>query len=401
MTTPHRGTVSLAPLVRWLDLRGDELFGNLAIELWQQIPEMRGTAPVTLPALEASIRSHLPRLKGMLSGESVSPQLPAAASGFATRMAEASVPLPAVLRAYELGHAALWNAFTSHLRSAAEISLNDRVELLEHGSTQLFEYIRRMTGQTITVYNSVRDRLLTDATSRRAEIIRAVLAGTGGLHELNEVLGYRTEGLHAGYVVRSSGVAWGDELAQIIRRAIAEIANQHIAIPAGPSSSHGWFRLVNANLYPKLREIDLPADVTVSFGAARAGCVGFRTSHYEAVQTDITLSAAATPVLCYPDVAVVVLASENRHMADQLVIDELGSLLVHEDVDRLLPTLGRYLDTLASPTHTAEDLNLHPNTVTQRIQRVEKILGRHIDVRSLRLRVAVELARHRSAATDQ
>lgn len=96
----------------------------------------------------------------------------------------------------------------------------------------------------------------------------------------------------------------------------------------------------------------------------------------------------------FPDLAVHILTTQNPELARRFVDDELGRLVRHRDRERLLLTLRHFLDTLGSPSRAARRLGLHPNTTTQRIHRIENILGAPIDPSNLNLRVAVELAEY-------
>ncbi|MFD4510524.1 PucR family transcriptional regulator [Streptomyces sp. NPDC058457] len=129
-----------------------------------------------------------------------------------------------------------------------------------------------------------------------------------------------------------------------------------------------------------------------SLGSPRHGPEGFVNTHREALQVAGSgLPHGATPVR-FADVAVVVLATRDRELAERFVDDNLGPLLAHEDADRLVLTLRHFVDSLGSPTRCGRELGIHPNTVAQRIQRAETVLGRPVDPADLSLRVALHLA---------
>ncbi|MGW3472861.1 helix-turn-helix domain-containing protein [Saccharopolyspora sp. NPDC000995] len=87
------------------------------------------------------------------------------------------------------------------------------------------------------------------------------------------------------------------------------------------------------------------------------------------------------------------LATQDQEMAARFVEDHLGALRSHEDGERLIKTLRHYMDAHASPTGAVSASGIHPNTVTQRVQRAETILGRHLGPASLALRLALDLER--------
>src|SRR5699024_1421173 len=181
------------------------------------------------------------------------------------------------------------------------------------------------------------------------------------------------------------------DIAESIRRIIAEFAKQQIFVASGASGIHGWLTPRYEKAYEDLAGITLPHGIGLTFGAPRHGLIGFRHSHDEAILTTAVATTALSHPVRFTDVSVAVLASQNHDLTIRFVNDQLGPLLNHADRNRLLPTLQHYLATLASPTRCAARLGVHPNTVSQRIERVENILDVQVDPASLSLRLAVRL----------
>jgi sugar diacid utilization regulator len=106
-------------------------------------------------------------------------------------------------------------------------------------------------------------------------------------------------------------------------------------------------------------------------------------------------AAEQSPVLAIDDLGVgrLFLASANREEADRYVADTLGALLDPSDsrmVD-LLTTLRCFLDTSCSIRRTAEELDVHENTVRYRFSRVKELTGLDVMAQS-NDQLAVQLA---------
>ncbi len=252
----------------------------------------------------------------------------------------------------------------------------------------MFEYMQAMTSETVVAFNQVRISVMQERDSQRGEIVKGVLAGSVDATDLLEGLGYRADDTHIGYVAWSVSDRGAGEVGEPVRRRIAALARQHLAVPAGVASVHGWFTPISLSAYSRLGDLELPPGVGVAFGAPRTGIEGFRHTHDEAL-----LSARVAPPAnkhaCFPDVAVEILVSQRDDLARRFVEDRLGRLLQHESRDRMLATLQHFLETSGSPSRCGRRLGLHANTVTQRIRRIEEILGHPIDPEDLSLRVAL------------
>ncbi|WP_139348011.1 PucR family transcriptional regulator [Nocardia donostiensis] len=393
-SSEHRENAGTGPFADWLDRHGEVYFSQLTDDLWEHISEMRAGPEKIRPALRESIISHLPGLKAALEDEMASVDLPGTARDFAGLMARSGLPLSALLRSYELGHAAIWNTFMEYLRSCRDLEVSQRALSLETGSIRMFGYIQTMTGKSIDEYNYVKDRVLREKNSRKNELVREVLAGNGNPDNLEKFLGYKVSGVNIGYVAWVTSADRDAELPELARRALGPLPQQHISIPAQPGTVYGWFSPTQLSDYAELSAVSLPAGLGLAVGAPRHGVHGFRQSHQEATLSATLISGTPARPVRFPDVSVHVLATQNLDLARRFVDDELGQLMRHQDRDRLMPTLRHFLATLGSPSRTAHRLGLHPNTTTQRIQRIESILGVVIDPGNLKLRVAVELAEH-------
>lgn len=375
------------PFVVWLDHVGADGFAHLADELWAEVSELHSGPPGTREALRASVVSHLPHLRAWFLGEHDKPSLPSAAYDFVEQMALAEAPLSAILRSYELGHASIWNGYVRFLRGST-LPYDRRADALEAGSVRMFKYMQAMTSEAVMAFNQVRMSVTQEYESRRGEIVKGVLAGTVDAADLRDLLGYRADDVHIGYTAWSTGDGIAGQVGEALRRRLVGLATQHLAVPAGVSSVHGWFTPNSASSYERLRDIELPPGVGAAFGSARTGIDGFRHTHDEAL---LSMRVPSPPdrVVYFPDAAVEILVSQRGDLARRFVEDQLGPVLQHESRDRLLLTMRHFLETSGSPSRSGRRLGVHANTVTQRIRRIEGILGRPIDLDDLSIRVAL------------
>nr|WP_253943378.1 helix-turn-helix domain-containing protein [Nocardioides sp. zg-1308] len=73
-----------------------------------------------------------------------------------------------------------------------------------------------------------------------------------------------------------------------------------------------------------------------------------------------------------------VLLAGDSHVTPLLIHEAFGALLDHPQADTLLKTLRSLLAHDGSPTHAAEELYCHRNTVMYRIKQIERLTGRDL-----------------------
>jgi DNA-binding PucR family transcriptional regulator len=83
--------------------------------------------------------------------------------------------------------------------------------------------------------------------------------------------------------------------------------------------------------------------------------------------------------------------------AARFVADQLGALIAYDERRRteLVPTLTAYYAAGQSPARASQQLHVHVNTVTQRLDRIGQLLGPDWNEpeRALELQVALRLHR--------
>ncbi|MGW4094809.1 PucR family transcriptional regulator [Nocardia sp. NPDC004750] len=377
--------------VEWLADCGERVLLEMAGGLSRQLPDL--AVDEDLPALRSSVTSHL----DTMSTEIAHPRrrlrfpLPPEAQNFARLAAVRGTPLSTLLRSYEIGHAAVWKKFTAYLReNLPSLSLTQHADVLEVTSVRLFEYIQTATSESVAIYNQASSRRALGETIRKAELVRNALRNPGNEAEIEEVIGYRFASTHVGFVAATNDDARADTLEGSLEAMIRPKCWQRIYITAGPRTVYGWVSSKSAELHRRLADLAPPDWMTIAVGSPAFGADGFRSTHRQALEAHrVAERASAEGVTLFDDVAAAALASRDLDLAQDFVEHELGGLLGNDT--RLITTLQVFMRQSGSASSAAHHLHVHPNTVRQRLQRIESILGKPVDPGNVNLRLAVEL----------
>ena len=137
-----------------------------------------------------------------------------------------------------------------------------------------------------------------------------------------------------------------------------------------------------------------PSGLRIAVSRVHPGAEGFRLGRLEARAASRMTQFVPThhPVTDYADVELVSLLSMDLERARGFVSHTLGPLA--EDDPRsseLRETLATYIDTGGVIADTAQRLYVHRNTISYRLQQIEKSIGRSYDLAATR--TAIELVR--------
>jgi hypothetical protein len=236
------------------------------------------------------------------------------------------------------------------------------------------------------------ERDLSLRSSALAELLTSTTRVSSNLVDMSVQLGWRLNGWHLGICARiDSRVARSDAdldaLGDVLSKAVSRELKATVRFIRLGDRWYGWSTapaVHSAALYDNLaaavRRVARPADPRFVFGVghSRAGGTGLAESLNEA-QHLVTFAGHGT----------------GRHtvelargpLAQRLIVTAIAG---EETVDRskrllqplldlddrtLLATLSAYLNEESSITATAETLGVHRNTVTKRLERIEKALN--------------------------
>lgn len=388
----------MAWMAYWLTRESDQLLDLTREELAQQLPELAIGRSDAHRLIGEAIQVHLQALGACQDhGEGEEVTLPPALDRYTRALARhETVSLPVLLRSFERIHATLWRELMSALRTGPYSwpSLH-RAVLLEKLSAYLFDYFQVAIQQTSHSYTSERALLDRRAASRRSEVVLDVLASKTDQYTAEQALKYDFNAVHVGYIAWVENPSELNQLDRIGATLCEQLRpRQHLSVPIATRTVFGWFICPGDQWRAVARNKPLPPGTHMAWGTPHEGFAGFCATHADALEAKrISGSLEATGSLLFDDVAVVSLASRDLASAHAFVKRELGQLAFGSAASpRLLQTLRVYLEEHGGRTRSARRLQVHPNSVVKRMERIEELLGRPVDPASLSLRVAVELA---------
>jgi hypothetical protein len=372
-----------------VNVRLAEVSRDLREQLILTIPELRGD-DVVVNLLAASVEANVSTLLHVLEHKIVpeSVDAPAAALEYARRLAQRTVPLHALVRAYRVGHGRFLSICLDELaRQIQDTALT--VEVTRRLLDLSFRYIDRVTERVILAYQEQRDRWLLTQTAARAGRVRQLLdEGAADVDAAEVSVGYRLRQQHLGLVAwipeptrGGEGLARLDRLTAAIAEAVG-CRRRPLFVPCDQAVAWSWLPLetrtaVNwAELRTVVEEHDPTARVTV--GETGPGLDGFRQTHRQALRAQdvAVLARPGERVTLFADVGPVAVMLADVEATKGWVRQALGRLSADDEhAAGLRETLRVFLSTGSSYTATAELLNVHKNTVQYRVRKAEEAIG--------------------------
>jgi hypothetical protein len=262
-------------------------------------------------------------------------------------------------------------------------------------------YLDATMDAAVREFESERERWVTGALARRAEVVRELLAGgwvDGG--EASMVLGHELRRHHTALVAWRPCAQGAGEEARRLEARVAEIATalgagRALTLPAGTHSLWAWIGTPDPPAPELLVALDGGEDCLVALGRPAFGADGFRRSHREAVLAQRVAMRRARParVTRFEDVELLSLVSGDDEAMVALVRRELGPLAADDAAsERLRTTLAAVQASGGGSAAAAEALGVHRNTVLYRLRRIDELLGHPAGERRIELEVALLLA---------
>jgi PucR C-terminal helix-turn-helix domain/GGDEF-like domain len=308
---------------------------------------------------------------------------PAETGELARQAARARVPLAVLVRVYMVALSVYWEAiFDAILASGAPAST--QTEVMRIGSHFLHEFVAQISGLAADEYTDEHDRAVHRRTLRRLATVRDVLAGTAST---GAALDYNLGLTHCGVVATGAGAE--DMLAAIRAEPRVEV----LVVP-DDETVWAWIGGAVAAIAQAQGALEAAANesVRVGIGRPQPGLEGFRVTHRQALAAHALAESLGRPVVRHRQFALETLAGGLGPAAAQFIHDELGPL-VGSPVrnQRLLPTLGAYLEAGQSGAAAAARLGISARTVSHRLQLIEDALGHSVANRAVELNTALRL----------
>ena len=388
--------------------RVGEMSEILLERLSSGIVELDGDAQITdllYASIEGNVDNIVYLLRHTIGVENIEP--PSAAYEYARRLAQRGVPVSSLVRAYRLGQQYLLEMIFAECERV-EQDQTLRGDTYRQLVSVTFDYFDWISQGVVNVYESERERWLTERSSARAGRVEDLIAGTvGDIDAAESIIGYRLRVHHLATVmwVHETGTQL-DQVSRFTKVAtvLAELLGSTrapLVIPRDRANAWAWFEV------PEEVEIDLerirtmlatvsgPPVPMVALGRPRPGIDGFRTSHLDAQQArEVALvrDDPGHPVTSFsePALNVAALLAHDVDTTRPWVQETLGDLALDDEQHaRLRHTLQLYFENDSSYTATADAMLMHKNSVKYRLASAEKALGRPISADRLGIELAL------------
>ena len=384
-------------------LRPGPLAEEMADLLMASIPELGRASDEDFRAgLLLSCESNVSAIwNGMLTGapiDSIAP--PPDAVAWAHELVHRGVQLPALLRAYRLGHG-LAERRLEEAATGLEIEPEIRWRVLARMSHHLFAYIDAVCTELVDDYEQERAQWIRGAAAARAELVTAIVERQPvDARVASEKLRYDVSRRHLALIAWGEPSRAGQRAGSLESEAIALAAalggGPVLTVPIGERVVWAWTSGDHVIDDPTVITQMLGEGVRAAIGTCREGLAGMADSHDESrVARRVAELRALRPgaVVGYREVDLTALLTADPVEAVRFTEAELGELIADTDVAaRLRATIRVYLEENLSPARAARRLGVHQNTVVYRVKRTEEQLGHPIEERRLRLEVALQLS---------
>lgn len=223
--------------------------------------------------------------------------------------------------------------------------------------------------------------------ARRLERVEALLAGE--VLEAPE-LDYDFEATHVGIV----GI--GSEAGEHIKQVARSLGGRLLLVQAGPQKAWAWIgarRDISASEVEERLRADCPASARISLGEAASGLAGWDRTHREATEALAVARRQNQTVVRYGQVHIFAAVLGNglwkKHIEEGYLFPLSNGN--SRGVDHLA-TLRAYFAANRNGKAAASALGVSPQTVSNRLLRVEERIGRPVTSCGMELEAALLLA---------
>jgi hypothetical protein len=393
------GDAQLAELGAALLSRADELSDTMLALMRRDVSFHRTVTLVSDDQLRATVRTHLDYILGAFGAPQLNYDTRAAAATGRSRAA-VGVPLPAVMDSYRICARFLWDELQAEATRRPAVTA---VGLLR-ASEAMWKVLEDFTTAMVTGYQEEIAHQLVHRQHERSAMVQALIDGrlTDTVELWNTADTLRIS-LRGPYVVVCA------ELARISRTGFPDVEDR--------LSARGIFsawrlqpdiEIGILHLGPS-KGLDSVLEVLAEYPVTRVGVSPLFDDLAETAgalrYARIAMTAARpdrSPITVFDRDVMAVAAAGAPEVMDRIAANVLGPLDDLPDHERaaLLDTLEAWFDNGGSAERAAQQLYVHPNTVRQRLRKLEHRTGRLVtDPRAAaELCIALESARRASSA---
>ena len=391
--------MAVNPPSPWPGLRllAEELFDKsnnfeeqLASAVLREVPFYRGGTPISSETLLLSCATHMAFILNYPNAETGDADL---IRGLGADRARDQVPLVPVLDALRASTQYLWAEIVALARSGGVVGDTELVDV----ASELWlmnETIVRLTSEG---YRTRQSAMLVARQYERFSLVYSILIGSDGgftMWEAVDTLQLPRTGRWVVAVIRAESVGQlpvphieADLLASEIRSAWVLLTDLQVGIVS--TELDGSVGVLRSRLEASGRSAGISLELVDYNDAPR----GLRLAI-----TALT-TAREGGVAAFADLPIESIAAGAPDISGQLAESVLGNLLALPDSERevLLAVLDQWFRSDGSVNEVARALFVHPNTVRNRIHRIEMLTGRSLS----RPRDAAELYLAVSASAQQ
>lgn len=373
--------------------RSDAIADDIALRLFEKDQEWYQKAGPDMRAdVRASTREHIRRGILTMSGQ-VEPGKRAADVWRETgrRRARQGMPMELVLNAYSLGTRVLWEALLEQ-GPRHDLGVDDHV-LLTAGQ-RIWHALDVQNAVLVEAYRRESARLQRRDLQRQQSFLDGLVGGRGSdpefAGEAAEILGVSTE-VPIACVVAPFDEALDEPLRGPEDRLERAGLVSHWHVRGG--TYFGLVQLAPDGVAELVELLSPLAAGRVGVAVAADGIAGFASAYTLAARAAQTVPRGRTQVVTVTDRLPEVLLNGQPEVASLLVEESIGPLLAQPgpQAEVLLETLMALIENNVSPTHAAEALYCHRNTVIYRLKQIEQLTGRSLQVPRDRLLLVLGL----------
>lgn len=311
------------------------------------------------------------------------PPPPPAALENARKAAWAGVSAQLLHRHYLAAHS-VFNHFLRREARTVEGYDGDTLSQIQGSNDVVFERLSHQVGEE---FAQEVERKRRSTATQKLERVKALLAG-----ELIEApdLGYEFDATHIGIV------ASGEGLNEPIKHAAKSLGGRLLLVQPSPQKVWAWVSTRSDASACQLKDLlteACPPSAQVTMGEPASGLVGWRHTHREAQAALKVVIRLNQSIGRYAEVSLIAAILSNDLLPTSLERDYLAPLARERDGGRSLRrTLRAYFSASRNGRAAAAALGVTPQTVTNRLRRVEARLGLPMWVCGLELEAALRVA---------
>ncbi|MBP1161390.1 transposase-like protein [Rhodococcus sp. PvR044] len=393
-----------------MEAQSEELAARVIDRLTSEIEEARDPLIATMQV--ATTVESLASIRQILQHriEAGRTDAPATAIEYARQLAQRGVSLAAMERANRLSTDTVmrWCLEQMELLSDDAAVVAQAALLI---MTDTAGYGDRVAHQLAAAYETERALWLRRSSISREACIGQLLTGRAtDLAAAELTLGYRLAQRHLALAVWTERAESRDGGTSFLERSVGALAERlgcngpPLVLPRADNEVWAWLAVGPSvdlsGIGPIVAGWEHP--VTLAVGVPADGVAGFRRTHEQAMSAQLVAqnSARRGPlVVSSADVGAIALMCADMPAAVRWVRDILGPLAVDDAASyRLRQTIRVFLANGASYTATAEQLNMHKNSVVYRLRKAEDQLGHKLRDGHLDLEIALALCHWLGAA---